>query len=84
MILFFNCHSGPLLPTRANEEFRPFIRQLPELKIWCSVVNSTLLAIFLTFFEFCDVPMYWQICVLYYTFVVLISKKHEIMVRNTF
>ena len=25
---------GPLLPTRGDEEFRPFIRRLPEFKFW--------------------------------------------------
>jgi len=28
---------GPNLPTRSNEEFRPFIRRLPEFKFWLSV-----------------------------------------------
>lgn len=25
---------GPSLPTRQSEEFRPFIRRLPEFKFW--------------------------------------------------
>jgi hypothetical protein len=25
---------GPTLPTRNDEEFRPFIRRLPEFKFW--------------------------------------------------
>jgi hypothetical protein len=25
---------GPSLPTKADEEFRPFIRRLPEFKFW--------------------------------------------------
>jgi hypothetical protein len=25
---------GPALPTRGDEEFRPFIRRLPEFKFW--------------------------------------------------
>lgn len=25
---------GPSLPTRANDEFRPFVRRLPEFKFW--------------------------------------------------
>ena len=25
---------GPRLPTRSNQEFRPFIRRLPEFKFW--------------------------------------------------
>jgi hypothetical protein len=25
----------PSLPTRASDEFRPFVRRLPEFKFWC-------------------------------------------------
>jgi hypothetical protein len=25
---------GPMLPTRGDDEFRPFIRRLPEFKFW--------------------------------------------------
>jgi hypothetical protein len=25
---------GPSLPTQADEEFKPFIRRLPEFKFW--------------------------------------------------
>lgn len=26
---------GPSLPTRGSDEFRPFVRRLPEFKFWC-------------------------------------------------
>lgn len=26
---------GPVLPSKADEEFRPFVRKLPEFKFWC-------------------------------------------------
>lgn len=26
---------GPALPTKADQEFKPFIRRLPEMKFWC-------------------------------------------------
>ncbi|KAH9621772.1 hypothetical protein KSS87_016553 [Heliosperma pusillum] len=26
---------GPLLPTKGSDEFKPFIRRLPEFKFWC-------------------------------------------------
>ena len=31
---------GPSLPTKADEEFRPFIRRLPEFKFWYALLNS--------------------------------------------
>lgn len=29
---------GPALPTRASDEFRPFVRRLPEFKFWCDLL----------------------------------------------
>lgn len=31
---------GPMLPTRGDDEFRPFIRRLPEFKFWFVFLNS--------------------------------------------
>lgn len=28
---------GPTLPTRGSDEFRPFVRRLPEFKFWCFI-----------------------------------------------
>ncbi|KAF7101606.1 hypothetical protein CFC21_102887 [Triticum aestivum] len=30
---------GPALPTRSSDEFRPFVRRLPEFKFWLSIVK---------------------------------------------
>lgn len=49
---------GPALPTKQNEEFRPFIRRLPEFKFWwvpkCTRDAAPLVFIVLW------VPVYWQ------------------------
>ena len=34
---------GEALPTRNSEEFKPFIRRLPEFKFWLSAQRATLL-----------------------------------------
>lgn len=41
---------GPTLPTRGSDEFRPFVRRLPEFKLWC--VISVVVALILQFIEF--------------------------------
>ncbi len=33
-LIYFTDEDGPSLPTANNEEFRPFIRRLPEFKFW--------------------------------------------------
>jgi hypothetical protein len=27
-------HDGPALPTKSDQEFKPFVRRLPEFKFW--------------------------------------------------
>lgn len=35
-------HDGPALPLRESDEFRPFVRRLPEFKFWCVQVSDCL------------------------------------------
>lgn len=69
---------GPELPTHANEEFRPFIRRLPEFKFWYSVAKSTTIAFICTFFELFNIPVFWPILVMYFFTLVAITMKRQI------
>lgn len=69
---------GPGLPTKANEEFRPFMRRLPEFKFWYSVTKSTLIAFFTTFFQLFNVPVFWPILVMYFITLFCITMKRQI------
>jgi len=70
---------GPSLPQSNNEEFRPFMRRLPEFKFWLSTMKSTLLAFSLTFFEMFDVPVFWPILVMYFFVLTFLTMKRQIM-----
>ncbi|GLV34213.1 uncharacterized protein CBL_00143 [Carabus blaptoides fortunei] len=70
--------TGPELPTRANEEFRPFIRRLPEFKFWYSVSKSTVIALICTFFDCFNVPVFWPILVMYFITLFCITMKRQI------
>ncbi|KAI5637982.1 rer1 family domain-containing protein [Phthorimaea operculella] len=70
--------NGPALPTRASEEFRPFIRRLPEFKFWLSVTKSTLIAICCTFIEAFNIPVFWPILVMYFITLFCITMKRQI------
>nr|XP_033513876.1 protein RER1B-like isoform X3 [Nicotiana tomentosiformis] len=50
---------GPLLPTKASDEFKPFISRLPEFKFWYAVIKALCVAFIITFFSLFDVPTYW-------------------------
>ncbi|XP_054286847.1 protein RER1 isoform X1 [Macrosteles quadrilineatus] len=69
---------GPELPTRANEEFRPFIRRLPEFKFWYSVTKSTVIATICTFFDCFNIPVFWPILVMYFITLFGITMKRQI------
>ncbi|CAG2054985.1 unnamed protein product [Timema podura] len=78
VILGFGADDGPELPTRANEEFRPFIRRLPEFKFWYSVTKSTVIAVICTFFDCFNIPVFWPILVMYFITLTCITMKRQI------
>lgn len=74
----FDDYEGPQLPTRANEEFRPFIRRLPEFKFWYSVTKSTLVAIVCSMFNVFNIPVFWPILFMYFITLLCITMKRQI------
>jgi len=69
---------GPGLPTSQNEEFRPFIRRLPEFKFWYSATKATTIAFVCSFFEFFNIPVFWPILVMYFITLFCITMKRQI------
>jgi len=69
---------GLELPTRQNDEFRPFIRRLPEFKFWYSATKSTIIAFTCTFFDFFNIPVFWPILVMYFITLFCITMKRQI------
>ncbi|KAL0219887.1 hypothetical protein P9112_005540 [Eukaryota sp. TZLM1-RC] len=49
-----------------DDEFRPFIRKLPEFKAWKQATLATLSSLFASFLPFLDIPVYLPILVLYF------------------
>uniref|UniRef100_A0A667HRA0 Protein RER1 n=1 Tax=Lynx canadensis TaxID=61383 RepID=A0A667HRA0_LYNCA len=73
---------GPSLPTKQNEEFRPFIRRLPEFKFWHAATKGILVAMACTFFEAFNVPVFWPILVMYFIMLFCITMKRQIKVST--
>ncbi|XP_015782635.1 protein RER1 isoform X2 [Tetranychus urticae] len=69
---------GPSLPTSRDEEFRPFIRRLPEFKFWHSATRATGIALFCTFFEAFNIPVFWPILLVYFCTLFAITMKRQI------
>jgi cell division protein FtsW (lipid II flippase) len=69
---------GPSLPTKNNEEFRPFLRRLPEFKFWYSFTKAVVVALVCTFFEAVNIPVFWPILVLYFIVLFALTMKNQI------
>lgn len=70
--------SGPALPTRVNDEFRPFIRRLPEFKFWFLGTRATLISLFLSMFDMFDLPVFWPILLLYFFILTFLTLRRQI------
>jgi len=66
------------LPTKADEEFRPFIRRLPEFKFWYSATRAITLGFVCTWFSIFDVPVFWPILVLYWLLLFTLTMRKQI------
>ncbi|KAI9190134.1 hypothetical protein H9P43_001567 [Blastocladiella emersonii ATCC 22665] len=66
------------LPTRSGEEFRPFIRRLPEFKFWWQAVRAVLAAFFCTLFSAFDIPVFWPILVIYFFILFGVTMRRQI------
>ncbi|EPY52606.1 Rer1 family protein [Schizosaccharomyces cryophilus OY26] len=55
-----------VLPTTKDDEFRPFIRRLPEFKFWYSSTRATVMALAASMFRIFDIPVFWPVLVVYY------------------
>ncbi|KAK3412081.1 hypothetical protein EUGRSUZ_I00863 [Eucalyptus grandis] len=51
----------PVLPTRGSDEFRPFVRRLPELKCRLQITWAFETAFVMMFFSVVDVPVFWPV-----------------------
>lgn len=69
---------GPTLPTRRSDEFRPFVRRLPEFKFWYSLMKAFCIAFVMTFFSVFDVPVFWPILVFYWFMLFTLTMRKQI------
>ncbi|KAG6997521.1 catalase [Physcia stellaris] len=66
------------LPTKQDEEFRPFIRRLPEFKFWHSSTRAIVLGFLATWFEVFNVPVFWPVLVVYFIILFSLTMRRQI------
>lgn len=72
------------LPTKQDEEFRPFIRRLPEFKFWHAATRAIAIAFVCSWFEVFNVPVFWPVLVMYWMilFVLTSTWRRCVVVRG--
>jgi len=75
-----------ILPTHADDEFRPFVRKLPEYRFWFAVCKAICVAMFLTTSRIFDVPVYWPILLFYFVllFILTMKKRVDHMIKHKY
>ena len=71
-------NDGPSLPTKADQEYKPFVRRLPEFKFWYASSKSFAIGLAMTFFPVFDVPVFWPILLMYWFILFFVTMKRQI------
>ncbi|KAI0180499.1 retrieval of early ER protein Rer1 [Hypoxylon sp. FL1284] len=66
------------LPTKQDEEFRPFIRRLPEFKFWHEATRAIAIALCCSWFEIFNVPVFWPVLVMYWIILFVLTMRKQI------
>ncbi|CRK30915.1 hypothetical protein BN1708_015875, partial [Verticillium longisporum] len=61
------------LPTKQDEEFRPFIRRLPEFKFWYWATRAICIGFVCSWFEVFNVPVFWPVLVMYWFMLFILT-----------
>ncbi|KAF4002551.1 Rer1 family protein [Saccharomyces cerevisiae] len=61
-----------------SEEFRPFIRRLPEFKFWYNSIRATVISLLLSLFSIFDIPVFWPILLMYFILLFFLTMRRQI------
>ncbi|KAK4970534.1 hypothetical protein LTR28_014018 [Elasticomyces elasticus] len=68
---------GSPLPTKSDDEFRPFVRRLPEFKFWLSCTKATLLGFCCSWSEIFNLPVFWPVLVVYWLLLAFLTRGYK-------
>lgn len=66
------------LPTKSDEEFKPFVRRLPEFKFWHSATRAVTIAFACCWSEIFNLPVFWPVLVVYWLILVFLTMRRQI------
>jgi hypothetical protein len=67
------------LPTKQDDEFRPFIRRLPEFKFWHSATRAITISFLCSWFEVFNLPVFWPVLVMYWLILFSLTSKSDLL-----
>ena len=70
--------AGSSLPTKQDDEFRPFIRRLPEFKFWHSATRAIAIGFVCSWFSVFDIPVFWPVLVVYWIILFVLTMRRQI------
>lgn len=74
------------LPTRSDDEYRPFIRKLPEFSTWYRASKALTLGLVCTALPFLDIPVFYPILLIYFVmlFVGTLRQRLQHMIKHRY
>lgn len=66
------------LPTKSTDEFKPFVRRLPEFKFWYSATKAVVIAFCCSWSEIFNLPVFWPVLVVYWLILVVLTMRRQI------
>ena len=72
--------SLPTKESNKDDEFRPFIRRLPEFKFWHSATRAIVIGFLCSWFEIFNLPVFWPVLVVYW--LILFSLTSELTLSS--
>ncbi|PGH16631.1 protein RER1 [Polytolypa hystricis UAMH7299] len=67
------------LPTKQDDEFRPFIRRLPEFKFWHSATRAIAIGFFCSWLEMFNIPVFWPVLVVYWLILFSLTSAYFLL-----
>ena len=63
------------LPVKNDDEFKPFIRRLPEFKFWYWATRAVAISFACSWFAVFDVPVFWPVLVMYWFILFFLTSE---------
>lgn len=61
------------IPSNIDNDFKPYVRRLPEYDFWVFTSEIVGVSYFLTFFSFTSIPVFVPILIIYFVFILLMT-----------